>query len=86
MLKQTYQNYHIFLIGDDYEDEEEFNQIVSLFPSEKIYSYNNKFSYRENYFSLNGLLFPILRQFPLCSANEDPKDKAAKNTIWYLFL
>lgn len=51
--KQTYQNYHIFLIGDNYEDEEEFKQLISLFPSDKIYSYNNKSSYREDYFESN---------------------------------
>ena len=52
LSKQTYQNFHIFLIGDDYEDEEEFKQLVSLFPEDKIYSYNNNKSYRKDYFSL----------------------------------
>ena len=51
LSKQTYQNYHVFLVGDDYEDAEEFQYLASLFPQDKIYSHNNDTSYRKDYFS-----------------------------------
>jgi predicted O-methyltransferase YrrM len=51
LSKQTYQNYKVFLIGDDYEDNDEFQELVSLFPK-GTYSYNNKKSYRKDYFTL----------------------------------
>jgi predicted O-methyltransferase YrrM len=51
LSKQTYQNYHVFLVGDNYEDEEEFKYLTSLFPENKIYSHNNSTSYRKDYFS-----------------------------------
>ena len=51
LSKQTYQNYHVFLVGDHYEDEEEFKYLTSLFPQDKIYSHNNDTSYRKDYFS-----------------------------------
>ena len=37
---QTYKEWKIFLIGDHYEDEEEFNHIASLIPKEKITAIN----------------------------------------------
>jgi hypothetical protein len=47
MLKaQTYQNFRIIIIGDDYTDPEEFKTLVELFPLDKTVSENNPFSYR----------------------------------------
>jgi len=41
MLKQqSYQNFKLFLIGDGYEDPEEFKYISSLLPADKIYAHN----------------------------------------------
>lgn len=40
ILKQTYQNYKLFLVGDRYEDDKEFQYFCSLLPKEKI-SYIN---------------------------------------------
>ena len=37
-MNQTYQNFKVFLIGDDYDDKDEFNKIVSLYPEDKIFS------------------------------------------------
>lgn len=48
--KQTYQNYHLFLMGDDYTDKDEFNKIVTFFPSDKIYAQNMPTSYRDGVF------------------------------------
>jgi hypothetical protein len=53
LMSQTYQNFKIFLIGDDYTKKNEFIDIVNLFPKDKLYSYNNNKSYRDNYFKLN---------------------------------
>jgi len=49
---QTYKNFKVFLIGDDYDDQEEFDKIVSMFPEDKIYSYNNNVSFRKGYFKI----------------------------------
>jgi glycosyltransferase involved in cell wall biosynthesis len=40
IFSQTYQNFKIFLIGDKYEDNEEFVNIVSKYPQDKIYYEN----------------------------------------------
>lgn len=50
LKKQTYSNFKVFLIGDNYEDENEFLSLVSLFPRKQIYFHNNSKSYREGYF------------------------------------
>jgi glycosyltransferase involved in cell wall biosynthesis len=42
ILNQTYQNYKVFLIGDKYEDQEEFEYIASLIPKDKIIAINLK--------------------------------------------
>lgn len=40
ILKQTYQNYKVFLIGDKYERDDEFSELVKLIPQEKIRGVN----------------------------------------------
>jgi glycosyltransferase involved in cell wall biosynthesis len=40
VLNQTYQNFKIFLIGDKYENQEEFLLFKNLIPSEKLYIEN----------------------------------------------
>lgn len=41
IANQTYQNYKVFLIGDNYEDVDEFNALAtSIIPSDKIYHEN----------------------------------------------
>lgn len=46
---QTYKNWKLFLIGDHYENEEEFQLICSLLPKEKITAINLPFAAeREN--------------------------------------
>lgn len=40
VLNQTATNWHIFLVGDKYENQEEFDKAVSLVPSEKITAVN----------------------------------------------
>ena len=52
LMNQTYQNFKVFLVGDDYDNQEEFDKIVSLFPQDKIFSYNNNISYRTAYFKI----------------------------------
>lgn len=37
---QTHQDWHVFLIGDKYENDDEFTQLASLIPSDKITSVN----------------------------------------------
>lgn len=40
VMNQTYQNFKIFFIGDKYEDNEEFEELCSLVPKEKIIAVN----------------------------------------------
>jgi glycosyltransferase involved in cell wall biosynthesis len=40
VFNQTYKNFKIFLIGDKYENNDEFEKILSEYPSEKIYYEN----------------------------------------------
>lgn len=40
ILKQTYQDYKVFLIGDHYEDQTEFQSFGKMFSPEKFYSKN----------------------------------------------
>lgn len=40
VFNQTYKNFKIFLIGDKYENNDEFEKILSYYPSEKIYFKN----------------------------------------------
>lgn len=40
VLNQTASNWHIFLVGDKYESQDEFNTIVSLMPPSKITAVN----------------------------------------------
>jgi hypothetical protein len=35
LINQIYQNFKIFLVGDNYDNQEEFDKIVSLFSKEK---------------------------------------------------
>lgn len=37
---QIHQDYHVYLIGDKYEDDNEFNQLASLLPADKITTVN----------------------------------------------
>jgi len=52
LQNQSYQNFKLFLIGDDYIPEQEFNTICSTFPQDKIY-YKNYIgiSYRNGVFT-----------------------------------
>lgn len=50
ILNQTYKNFKIYLIGDKYDDDIEFNRIVQQVPSDKIFSRNLEFAMeRERY-------------------------------------
>lgn len=40
VLKQSYNNFKIFLIGDKYEDEEEFQTFCDMVPEDKLVSVN----------------------------------------------
>jgi glycosyltransferase involved in cell wall biosynthesis len=40
VVNQSYSNFKVFLIGDKYEDSEEFNKLSSLVPPEKLIAIN----------------------------------------------
>lgn len=48
VLNQSYQNYKIFLIGDQYDDVEEFNSFSKIIPKNQIYSENLSFAVERN--------------------------------------
>jgi len=45
VFNQTHQDFRVFIVGDGYEDVEEFNEIISNYPQEKIYAINLPESY-----------------------------------------
>ena len=50
VFNQKYKNFKIFLIGDKYENEDEINNIVSLYDKEKIFFKNLSYAKeRDNY-------------------------------------
>ncbi len=49
---QICQDFHVFLTGDDYEDEDEFWALVNLFPKDKITAKNLDTSFRKDTFRL----------------------------------
>ena len=40
ILKQTYKNWKLYVYGDKYEDEDEFNKLLSIVPTEKLVKHN----------------------------------------------
>lgn len=40
ILSQTASNWHVYLVGDKYEDNDEFNKLASLIPKDKITTFN----------------------------------------------
>ena len=54
---QTHQDYKVFLIGDKYDDVDEFNEIAtSIIPPEKIYYENLPYAKeRDKYFGVNNM-------------------------------
>ena len=40
VLKQTYKNWKLYVYGDKYEDENEFNKILSQIPQDKLVKHN----------------------------------------------
>jgi hypothetical protein len=51
MNNQTYKNFTIFLNGDNYEDQKEFDLVCSLFKN-KVIAENYPISFREGYFNI----------------------------------
>lgn len=45
VFNQTHQDFRIFIVGDNYEDNNEFNEIISQYPQDKIYAVNLPESY-----------------------------------------
>lgn len=50
VFSQTHKDFKIFLIGDRYENQEEINNLVSIYPADKLYFENLPFAAeRDNY-------------------------------------
>lgn len=55
---QTYKNYKVFLIGDKYEDNDEFNLLSKIIDADKIFSMNLNYAYeRDKYFDKPNILW-----------------------------
>jgi len=50
LQKQTYTNFTLFLIGDTYKDNIEFEELCKLYKG-NIYYYNSEINYRTDYFT-----------------------------------
>jgi glycosyltransferase involved in cell wall biosynthesis len=51
VFNQTYKNFKIFLIGDKYENNDEFEKILSEYPSEKIYYENLEIANERDFYN-----------------------------------
>ena len=74
---QTYKNFKLFVIGDDYSDNEEFEDICKSYNGD-IYYYNNPESFRtynfkvkQNYWSVGGGKAMIYAQNKVITENYD---------------
>lgn len=48
LLAQTYTNWKLYLVGDHYEDDEEFEKIVRLLPPHKVRAHNMPFAWERD--------------------------------------
>jgi glycosyltransferase involved in cell wall biosynthesis len=56
LLNQTATNWHLYLVGDKYEDNDEFLECISIIPKDKITAVNLPSApERENIYNLNNL-------------------------------
>ena len=58
VINQSYQNYKIFLVGDKYENDQEFQEIINQFPeiTDKIVCENLSFAHeRDKYLGVNNV-------------------------------
>lgn len=55
---QTYQNYKVFLIGDKYDDNDEFETLSKIIDSDKLFSINLSYAYeRDKYWDKPDILW-----------------------------
>lgn len=57
VFKQDYQNFKIYVIGDKYEDNSEFESIFKDYPKDKIYYENLPFAYERDRFTDKWLIW-----------------------------
>jgi len=58
LSNQTYKNFKVVIVGDDYENEKELYSIVNQYKDKlDIHVFNNKYSCRKNVFKLKGNLW-----------------------------
>ena len=75
---QEYQNYKVFLIGDKYEDEEEFNKLgVNIIDSKKLYKHNLEFAGERDVYSNSNK--NALWSYGGCNASNTGIDKALED-------
>lgn len=80
IFNQTYQNFKIFLIGDKYEDDIEFNSFGNQFDSNKLYKENLEIAVERDKYDNNMLLW---KYGGLTSFNYGI-DLALKEDIYYV--
>ena len=82
VLNQTYQNFKIFLIGDKYENNDEFISILNKINSEKIYYENLTYAKeRDKYKSTNK---ELLWKYGGCNANNYGIQKSLGDGFEYI--
>lgn len=57
LTQQTYQNFKLFLIGDQYTDNDEFESFRSLLPPEQLYMENRPYAVERNRYEPGELLW-----------------------------
>jgi len=80
LLNQTYQNFKVYLIGDKYEDKDEFNNFGLNFTNEKIYKENLPFAKERDKYTDKMILW----KYGGCYAFNYGIDQAIKEGIDYI--
>lgn len=80
VFNQTYKNFKIFLIGDKYEDDEEFREIASSYDSEKIYFENLPFAKERDKYTDNVIIW----NYGGCYANNYGIEKSISEGFYYI--
>jgi glycosyltransferase involved in cell wall biosynthesis len=80
IFKQTYQNFKVFLIGDRYEDDDEFNLYGQQFDTNKIYKVNRMFAEERDVYTDKMILW----KYGGCSSFNHGIDVAINEGIDYI--
>lgn len=83
LAKQQYQNFHVFLIGDRYENESEFQEFSHLLPSSQLTMVNLDIAYERDFCKIKNNLWAVGGAYAM---NYGIKLAQAKGLVHYVHL